>query len=196
MTLYLGFLAALAVERAGELLLSRRNAAWAFARGGIETGRRHFRVMAVLHAGFLVACAAEVVLWQRPFVPTLGWPMLALALSAQGLRYWAIASLGRHWNVRVIVVPGAPAVTRGPYRFVRHPNYLAVVIEGFAVPLVHGAWATAIGFSLLNAALLVVRIRREEEALAEHCDYERRFGARGRFLPRERLSRARQPCGT
>jgi len=180
---YLGLLALLAAERLVELRISRRNAAWALSHGGIEMGETHFRVMKLLHGAFLVACAAEVLLLDRPFLPALGWPMLALALGAQALRYWAIASLGPHWNVRVIVVPGAPAVTTGPYRWLRHPNYLAVALEGVAVPLVHTAWWTALGFSLANAALLAVRIRCEERALAQHCDYGARLGGLQRFLP-------------
>ena len=182
-TAYLALLVLLAGERIVELDLSRRNAAWAFAHGGIEVGRGHFAAMRVLHAGFLVACGAEAALAGRPFVPALGVPMLAVALAAQALRYWAIASLGPRWNVRVIVVPGMPAVTRGPYRFLRHPNYVAVALEGVAVPLVHGAWITAVAFTLLNAALLAVRIRCEEEALARHCGYGERLGSRPRFLP-------------
>lgn len=181
--LYLGFLAALGLERLSELRRSARNAAWAFERGGIEVGRRHWRAMQLLHGAFLVACAVEVVWGRRPFQPALGLPMLALALAAQALRCWAIASLGPHWNVRVIVLPGAPVVTRGPYRFLRHPNYAAVVLEGFAVPLVHGAWVTALAFSLANAALLAVRIRCEERTLAAHCDYAARFAGVRRLVP-------------
>ena len=188
---YLAFLALLALERLVELHISRRNAARAFARGGVEVGQRHFRVMKLLHGAFLGACAVEVLLLQRPFVPALGWPMLGLALGAQALRYWAIASLGPHWNVRVIVVPGARAVTSGPYRWLRHPNYLAVAIEGVAVPLIHSAWWTALGFSAANAALLAVRIRCEERALAEHCDYDARLGGRRRFLPARPATEAR-----
>ena len=189
--LYLAFLAALGLERHFERRLSRRNAAWAFARGGVEAGRRHFRAMQLLHAGFLAACALEVVALRRPFDPAVGFPMLALALAAQALRYWSIASLGRHWNVRVIVVPGAPAVVRGPYRFLRHPNYVAVALELFAVPLVHGAWLTALLFSAANGWLLAVRIRCEERALAEHCDYEARLGGARRFVPRRAAAQAR-----
>ena len=188
---YLAFLALLALERLVELHISRRNAARAFARGGVEVGQRHFRVMKLLHGAFLGACAAEVLLLRRPVAPALGWPMLGLALGAQALRYWAIASLGPHWNVRVIVVPGARAVTSGPYRWLRHPNYLAVAIEGVAVPLIHSAWWTALGFSAANAALLAVRIRCEERALAEHCDYEARLGGRRRFLPARPATEAR-----
>jgi methyltransferase len=182
-TPYLLLLLGIGAERLVELRISRRNAAWAFARGGIEVGQAHFRAMKVLHAGLLLACAVEVVGLHRPFVPALGWPMLGLVGAAQALRYWAIASLGRRWNVRVIVVPGAPAVTTGPYRWLRHPNYVAVVLEGLALPLVHGAWLTAVLFSLANACLLAVRIRTEERALAAHCDYQARLGTLPRFVP-------------
>ena len=181
--LYLGFLGLLALERVGELWLSRRNAAWAFAQGGVERGQAHFRWMKLLHTLFLFACAAEVLWWPRAFVPELGYPMLAVALLAQGLRYWAIGSLGTHWNVRVIVVPGAQAVRRGPYRFLRHPNYLAVILEGLAVPLMHSAIVTAALFTVLNAWLLVIRIRCEEAALSEHCNYDQRLGNRRRLIP-------------
>jgi methyltransferase len=180
---YYGLLGLVALERGFELWLSRRNAAAALARGGIERGREHFGFMRALHAAFLAGCALEVALLDRPFDPRLGFPMLALALAAQALRYWAIATLGARWNVRVIVVPGEPVVTRGPYRWLRHPNYLAVVLEGFALPLIHGAWLTALGFSALNAWLLHVRIRVEERALAEHCELEARLGDRPRLVP-------------
>ncbi|HEY3450650.1 MAG TPA: isoprenylcysteine carboxylmethyltransferase family protein [Myxococcales bacterium] len=183
-TAYLVLLTVLAGERLVELVLSRRHAAWAKARGGIEVGRGHFRFMALLHTGLLVGCAAEVLLLGRPFYLFLAAPLLVLGLLAQGLRYWAVATLGPLWNVRVIVVPGTVAVERGPYRWVRHPNYVAVVVEGIAVPLLHTAWITALAFTVLNAALLVVRIRCEERALATHMGYAERFGERPRFLPR------------
>jgi methyltransferase len=179
--LYLAFLALLALERLGELALSRRNAARAFARGGVEVGQRHFRVMSIFHTAFLIACAVEPVAFARPFPGALGVACLGGAVAAQALRYWAIASLGDRWNVRVIVVPGDPPVTRGPYRFLRHPNYLAVVAEIALVPLIHGAYLTAILFSLGNAALLWVRIRAEEQALGEA--YAKAFEGRSRFIP-------------
>ena len=191
---YLALLALIAAERVSELVRSRRNAAWADERGGVEVGQRHFRVMALLHALFLPACAAEVLLLDRPFVPSLGFPMLAAVIFAQLLRARAIAALGPRWNVRTIVVPGLPPVEDGPYRFVRHPNYVAVVLEGFAIPLVHTAWWTAIGFSVLNAAVLTVRIRCEEAALASHCDAEGRLDALPRFVPRP-AAHARGPSG-
>lgn len=180
---YFALLSLVAAERLHELRLSRRNAALALARGGIELGREHFGAMRALHAGFLAACALEVALLSRAFEPWLGLPMLALALAAQALRYWAIATLGPRWNVRVIVTPGEPVVTGGPYRWLRHPNYLAVVIEGVALPLIHGAWLTAAAFSAVNAWLLRTRIRVEERALAEHCQGDARLGDRPRLIP-------------
>ena len=179
--LYLGFLLLLGGERLVELWLSKRNAQRAFARGGVEVGRGHFRVMALVHTAFLFACAAEVVGMDRAFPGAPGFAALGVALCAQGLRYWAIASLGDRWNVRVIFVPGDEPVTRGPYRFLRHPNYLAVILELAAVPLIHGAWVTAIVFTLLNAAVLFVRVRAEERALG--AAYARTFRDRPRFIP-------------
>jgi len=158
---------AVALERLAELVVAQRNARWAFARGGRETGAGHYPVMVLLHTGLLVGCLAEVWLADRPFVPALGWPMLALALGSQALRWWCIATLGPRWNTRVIVVPGLPLVARGPYRWLRHPNYVAVVVEGFALPLVHSAWLTAAVFTAANTALLTVRIRTENRALAD-----------------------------
>jgi len=180
---YAAFVALLGAERGVELLISRRNAAWAMARGGVEYGQGHFVWMKLLHTVFLLACVAEVLLWGRAFDPAIGWPMIGLALAAQGLRYWAVTSLGRRWNVRVIVLPGEPPVVGGPYRYLRHPNYLAVILEGLAVPLIHGAWATALAFTLLNGLLLRVRIRCEERALSSHNDYARHMGSRGRLIP-------------
>jgi methyltransferase len=157
---------AVGVERLAELTLSKRHAAWAFSRGGQEFGRGHFPAMVVLHSALLVGTVAEVWLLERPFLPILGWTALAIVIASQSLRWWCIASLGRQWNTRVIVVPGLPLVSRGPYRRLRHPNYVAVVLEGAALPLVHSAWATAAVFTLLNAALLARRIQVEERALA------------------------------
>ncbi|CAN5169198.1 isoprenylcysteine carboxylmethyltransferase family protein [soil metagenome] len=169
--LYIVFVLLTGVERLYELRVSARNAATAFARGGVEYGQRHFPFMVVLHTGLLLACIAEVVFAGRPFIPALGWPMLVIALLCQAGRYWIIHSLGTQWNTRVIVVPGAGRVTnRGPYRlaWLPHPNYLLVAIEGVALPLVHTAWITAIAFTVLNAVLLLgFRIPTEDRALKE-----------------------------
>ena len=166
---YVALILATGVERLVELVISKRNARWAFERGGIEYGQGHFPAMVALHTGLLVACVAEVYLFDRPFIPWLGWPMLAIVVLCQAGRYWIISSLGHQWNTRVIVVPGLGRVDRGPYRFswMRHPNYMVVAIEGIALPLVHTAWVTAIVFTVLNAGLLLAfRIPTENRALA------------------------------
>ncbi|MET7281453.1 isoprenylcysteine carboxyl methyltransferase family protein [Kribbella sp. NPDC005582] len=151
------------LERVAELVVSLRNAKWSFAQGGVESGRGHYPFMVVLHTGLLFGCLAES--FHRPFVPALGWTMLALVILSQVLRWWCISVLGPQWNTRVIVVPGLHLVARGPYKFLKHPNYVAVVVEGIALPLVHTAWITAVVFTLLNIPLLAVRIRSEEAAL-------------------------------
>lgn len=169
MIAYTILILATGAERIFELVISTRNARWALARGGVEHGRGHFPWLVALHTGLLVGCLAEVYLLQRPFIPVLGWPMLAIAMLCQAGRYWVIHSLGHQWNTRVIVVPGLGRVVRGPYRFswLRHPNYLIVVIEGVALPFVHTAWITAIVFTVLNAVLLAgFRIPTENRALA------------------------------
>ena len=157
---------AVGVERLAELVVSKRNAAWSLERGGVETGRGHYPAMVVLHTGLLAGALVEV--WvRRPDVPVVvAGSALALVAGSQALRWWCIGTLGRRWNTRVIVVPGLPPVTGGPYRFLRHPNYVAVCVEGLALPLVHGAWLTAVVFTVLNAVLLSVRIRVEDQALA------------------------------
>ncbi|MGO1973570.1 MAG: isoprenylcysteine carboxyl methyltransferase family protein [Propionibacteriaceae bacterium] len=155
------------VERLAELVISRRNAAWSFARGGLERGRRHFPAMVVLHTLLLVGAVAETWAADRPFLPLLGWPMLILVVAAQALRWQCIVTLGRQWNTRVIIVPGFGRVGTGPYRWLKHPNYVAVVVEGIALPLVHTAWITATVFTLLNLGILAVRVRTENRALDE-----------------------------
>ena len=166
--LYLVLILATGGERIWELVVSTRNARIAFAAGGVEYGRGHFPWMVTLHTGFLLACIAEVFLLDRPFIPALGWPMLVIALLCQVGRYWCITTLGTQWNTRVIVVPTfTPVANRGPYRWVRHPNYWIVAIEGIALPLVHFAWTTALVFTLLNAVLLLrFRIPVENRALS------------------------------
>ncbi|MEU2118095.1 isoprenylcysteine carboxylmethyltransferase family protein [Streptomyces sp. NPDC016459] len=154
-----------AAERVVELVVARRNSAWTLARAGVEHGRGHYPVMVTLHTALLVCCLLEPVLAHRPFLPALGWPMLTLVLLAQALRWWCITTLGPYWNTRVIVVPGTRPVGAGPYRFVRHPNYIAVVVEVAALPLVHSAWLSAAVFSTANAVLLTVRLRCENAAL-------------------------------
>ncbi|QIP83103.1 isoprenylcysteine carboxyl methyltransferase family protein [Streptomyces sp. Tu 2975] len=157
---------AVAAERVVELVVARRNAAWTLARAGVEHGRGHYPVMVALHTALLAGCLIEVAIGDRPFVPALGWSMLGIVVLAQALRWWCIRTLGPYWNTRVIVVPGARLVRTGPYRFARHPNYVAVVAEIAALPLVHSAWLTALVLTAANAVLMGVRVRCENTALA------------------------------
>ena len=157
--------AAVIVQRLAELRLANRNAQWARSQGAVEHGAAHYPAFVVLHTAWLAGWIVEG--WLRG--PTLSavWPVwLSLFAAAEALRYWAIASLGRRWNTRIFVLPGQPLVHRGPYRFVRHPNYIAVATELIAVPLIFDAWMTALVASIVNAVLLLaIRIPAEERAL-------------------------------
>ena len=155
-----------AVQRLLELWYSRRNERRLRARGAVERGSGHFPAMVAIHTLWLVSTLVEGLL-RGPETP-VWWPVpLAAFLLVQPLRYWAILTLGVNWNVRVLVVPGGKLVKNGPYRYLPHPNYVAVAVEVLTFPLIFGAWITAVVFSLLNAALLYLRIRTENRALKE-----------------------------
>jgi methyltransferase len=165
MDIYWALLAVIAVERVAELVVSQRHASASLRAGGVESGAGHFPVMVALHVALLAGCVIEPIVTHRTFIPALGWPMLAVVVAANGLRWWCIATLGPRWSARVIVLPGLPLVRSGPYRWFAHPNYVAVIVEGAALPLTGSAWITAGTFTVLNAALLTVRIRCETRAL-------------------------------
>ena len=159
-------IAVVAVERVVELVVSKRNLRWSAEHGGVEFGRSHYPYMVALHVFLLVGSLVEVWVWQKPLVPALSWVMFVLVLASQALRWWCITTLGKRWNTLVVIVPGMPRVTGGPYRWLNHPNYVAVVIEGIALPMVGFAWVTALVFTLLNIPLLAMRLRTENAALA------------------------------
>jgi methyltransferase len=153
-------LAAVALLRLFELLYAARNTRRLLARGGIEVGREHYRWFVALHAAWLLAMFV--------FIPPATMPnlyLLAIFILAQAARVWIIATLGPYWTTRVITLPGAPLVRRGPYAFLRHPNYAIVCIELAVLPLAFAAWQIALVFTLANAALLARRIRVENAAL-------------------------------
>ena len=154
-----------AAQRLAELSLAAANRRRLLALGAREYGAGHYPLFIILHSGWLGGWLAEGMLRGAPGA---GWPVwVAFFIAAQLLRYWCIISLGRRWNTRILVLPGAPLVVRGPYRFIRHPNYLAVALELACAPLIFGAWVTALAASLANAWLLLrVRIPAEEAALA------------------------------
>lgn len=165
---YLVLVLAVVVARLVELRVAQRHLRSALDAGGVEHGREHYPFMVALHTAFLVGCVAEVVILDRPFIPVLGYSMLVLLVAAHALRWWCIRSLGNRWTTRIVVLPGRAPVDRGPYRFLRHPNYVAVALEVVALPLVHTAWITALVFTVLNAVLLLgFRIPTEERALEE-----------------------------
>jgi methyltransferase len=164
-TYYL-LLALVVPERIAELVVSQRHAAASLRRGGVESGAGHFPVMVALHTALIAGCVLEPVLAHRSFLPVFGSAMIAVVLAANGLRWWCITTLGPYWTARVIVIPDTALVRSGPYRWFAHPNYVAVIIEGAALPLAGSAWITAATFTVLNAVLLTVRIRCETGALA------------------------------
>jgi methyltransferase len=181
--LYTLLVALVAAGRLVELRIAERNRRNLLARGGVEAGAEHYLWMVGLHAAFLIASPLEVWLLNRPFLPLLAVAMLALLIVAAALRWWVIATLDGRWTTRIIVLPGVAPITGGPYRFLRHPNYLAVILEIFSVPMIHTAWLTALVFSLTNAWMLRVRIRAEEAALSRLTAYGEAFAGRPRLVP-------------
>jgi len=167
-----------------ELRLSRRHQRELAAGGAAVLPEAVFPAMVALHTGILAAAVLETLLLGRPFIGALAIPAVALVVLANALRFWVIATLGMQWNVRVVAsTPSLGVVTRGPYRFVRHPNYVAVFVELAALPLVHGAYLTAIAGALLHVAVLYRRIGLEESVLMADESYRRAFAAKPRFVP-------------
>ncbi len=160
-------LGAVVAMRGVELAVSARNVRRLRARGAVEHGRGHYPAMVAFHAALLAACALEPWLLPAPWPWPVALAAAGVVLLAQALRWWVIATLGERWSTRVLVLPGAAPIRRGPYRFLRHPNYLAVTAEVVALPLACGAWRTALVAALGNAVILVVRIRAEERALGD-----------------------------
>ena len=164
------------MQRLGEVFLSKRNEKAILARGGREHAPGHFRAMKLIHLGWLIAMPLEVFIFARAFNWYLFVPALVLTITGQVLRYAAISTLKDRWTVRIMTIPSAPPVVGGIFRYIRHPNYTGVVLEIFAVPLLHSAYLSAIVFSLLNSLLLYVRIGEEEKALGHENKYGEYFG--------------------
>ena len=159
MSLPVAILALVTLQRLGELWLSNRNTRRLLARGGHEVGARHYPLMVAVHLLWLAA-----LWWLAPARPIDGF-WLAVFVLLQLARIWVLATLGSRWTTRIIILPGAPLVRAGPYRWVDHPNYMIVIGEIAALPLTFGLWAVALIFTLLNAAVLTIRIRKENRAL-------------------------------
>ena len=181
---FLALLGLVALSRLVELHISRRHQ-FAMARRGIrKRAEPYYPGMVALHAGVLAGAALEVILLRRPFVSLLAVPMAALFALATALRWWAIRTMGLHWNVQVM--PSAPLgiVTGGPFRWVRHPNYLGVSVELIALPLIHTAWITALFAAVGNSWVLYHRLRAEEAVLNSDPVYRAAMARKPRFLPK------------
>ena len=155
-------LALVLLQRLGELMLARRNTERLLAQGGVEHGTEHYPYLVMLHGGWLAALAFFV-----PQDAEVNWAWLAVYIVLQALRVWVLFSLGPYWTTRIITVPNAPLVRRGPYRFMRHPNYAVVAAEIAVLPLVFGEWLIALIFSVLNVLVLRERIAVEERVIAQ-----------------------------
>lgn len=151
-----------ALQRLLELRYADRNTRALLVRGAVETGAAHYPLFILLHGGWLLVTAIVALATHA----ATNWWLIGLFAVLQAARIWVIATLGPYWTTRLISLPGTPLIRSGPFRFVRHPNYLVVTIEIATLPLAFGEYLVAIGFTVLNAALLAVRIREEERALA------------------------------
>ena len=191
--LFLGLVVLLVAQRLLEMRHSQRNEARMRAKGGREHAPKHFALMKFVHTAWFVAMIVEVFWFDRRLESGFDWAVaggaLCMTVLGQLLRYSAIRTLGERWSVRIYTVPDAPAVNGGIYRFVRHPNYLGVILEIAAVPMLHHAYLTAIVFSVANAIVLYIRIGAEEQALREENEYHSRLGQQPRFLPGSGSSR-------
>ena len=185
---YFALLAVVGLLRLFELRHSRSNQKQMAAEGAKKVPQPHFRWMVALHAGVLAGAGLEVGLLHRPFLPALAISMGTLFLLANGLRWWVIRTLAGHWNVEVMDSTRLGVVSGGPYRWVRHPNYLAVVVELFSLPLIYTAWITAAAATAANAWVLRQRLAVEERILLADPAYREVMGAKPRFLPRLRRS--------
>jgi methyltransferase len=171
------------IQRLTELMIAKKNEQWMKGKGAIEFGTKHYQVMVVMHVLFLVSFVAEKITFNRS-LSGMWVALLIVFAGTQILRIWAISSLGKFWNTKIIVLPKADVIRSGPYRYIKHPNYLVVSIEFLIIPLLFNAYITACIFSLINAIVLVARIRAEEQALRELTEYDGTFQSSNRFFPK------------
>jgi methyltransferase len=181
--IYLALLVIVGLGRLGELAISRRHQKQMALRGIAKRADPGFRWMVAFHAAVLAGAAVEVVALRRPFFPVLGLMMALLFVMATGLRWWVIGVMGEHWNVEVMASGAMGVVTGGPYRFVRHPNYLAVFVEMAALPLIHTAWVTSFAAMIGNIFVLRHRLGIEEPILNAEPAYRTAMASKPRFLP-------------
>ena len=174
MTLFIYVVGFVIFQRIIELLIARNNEKWIRSQGGYEVGAKHYPYMVAIHIGFFISLIIEFVTFKEG-VSRFWLPLFVLFISLQLMRVWVISSLGRYWNTKILVLPGANVVKKGPFHFIRHPNYVVVTCEIIVIPLMFGAYFTAVVFSILNIIILSVRIPKEEAALREVTDYKEIF---------------------
>jgi methyltransferase len=176
------FIAFIIFQRLTELAIARKNEKWMKSQGALEFGSGHYPAMVLIHSAFILSIIAEVVFFHRELFAY--WPVLmVLFVLTQLMRVWALISLGPYWNTKIIVLPGAKIIKKGPYRLIKHPNYVIVALELIIIPLMFNAYWTAAIFTILNMVILSVRIPAEEKALAQLTQYEKEFSENGRFIP-------------
>ncbi len=180
--IYLGIVAAVILQRVFELRLSQHNASYILAQGGQQHGDNLLSCVKVLQVSWWVAMIAEVWWLDRPFIPVLATGALMATIAGQVLRYLSMQALEWRWTLPIMTVPGMPVVASGIYRYLRHPNWLGVILEIAFLPLIHSAYLTAIVFSLANAWLMSKRIKTEEQALSENTNYTAAFANKPRFI--------------
>ncbi|MBU8906379.1 isoprenylcysteine carboxyl methyltransferase family protein [Desertibacillus haloalkaliphilus] len=183
MALFFMLISVVIVQRMIELLIANKNALVIKEKGGYEVGREHYKYIVALHIGFFASFVSEVLLFDRSLF-TWWWFPLLLFGAAQLARAWSLSSLGVFWNTRIIVLPGAEVIAKGPYRFMKHPNYVIVATELIALPLLFQAYVTAVVFTILNAVMMIIRIPIEERALMEATNYQKVFQSQFRFFPK------------
>jgi methyltransferase len=181
--LFIGIVGAVILQRLYELRISQNNAAYILSQGGREHGDNLLLLVKVLQISWWISMIAEVWWLDRPFIPVLAAISLLAVIAGQVLRYLSMKALEWRWTLPIMTVPGMPVVDTGIYRYLRHPNWLGVILEIAALPLIHGAFLTAIVFSLLNALLITQRIDREETALSEDNNYTDIMGTKPGFIP-------------
>lgn len=173
----------LIVQRITELFIARKNEKWMKNRGGIEHGKDHYPYIVSLHLLFLISFFIEVQVFHRELTD-IWFVMFPILFLTQLLRYWSVFSLGNYWNTKIMIVPGDVVISRGPYKFVKHPNYIVVAVEILLLPLLFHAYITAILFTIMNVVMMTVRIPAEESALRTYTNYHEVFPVKSRFSPK------------
>jgi methyltransferase len=181
--MFLLFFLFVVLQRSIELFVARKNEKWMKDQGALEFGSNHYQYMVIMHALFFVFFLVEKITLNRDV--SQFWPLLlSVFVFTQIMRFWVISSLGKYWNTKILVLPNVNVVRKGPYRFIKHPNYVVVTLELMVVPLLFDAYVTTILFTILNLLILSVRIPAEEKALKELTEYEGSFQRCNRFFPK------------